>query len=131
MTSGRPTRSDPPRLESYEAERAAYRVEVPDRFNAVLDIIERWASEAPGDIALLSLDGQGGVVAEQTVGDLALESRRAARALLELGIGKGDPVFVMLPRSRPGTPPSWGRSASARSRCRAPTSSPRGTSPTA
>jgi acyl-coenzyme A synthetase/AMP-(fatty) acid ligase len=97
-----PTRSDPPRLENYEAERASYRVDVPERFNAVLDIIERWAADVPADMALVSLDGQGGVVAEQTVANLALESRRAARALIELGIGKGDPVFVMLPRV-----PAW------------------------
>jgi acetyl-CoA synthetase len=102
MTSSTPTRSDPPRLENYQAERAAYRVEVPDRFNAVLDIIERWAAEAPEDTALVSLDGQGAVVAEQTVAELAFESRRAARALIELGIRKGDPVFVMLPRV-----PAW------------------------
>ena len=41
-------------------------------------------------------------MAEQTVADLARESRRAARALLALGIQKGDPVFVMLPRV-----PAW------------------------
>jgi acetyl-CoA synthetase len=102
MTSTRPTRSDPPRLEDYEAERAAYRVEVQDRFNPVLDIIERWAAEAPDDVALVTLDGQGGLVAEQTVADLARESRRAGRALMGLGIGKGDPVFIMLPRV-----PAW------------------------
>jgi acetyl-CoA synthetase len=91
-----------PRLEDYDAERASFRIEVPERFNAVLDIVERWAGEAPDDVALVSLDGGGGVVAEQTVADLARESRRAARALLGLGIGKGDPVFVMLPRV-----PAW------------------------
>jgi acetyl-CoA synthetase len=98
----RPSRDVPPRLADYEAERASYRIEVPERFNPVIDIIEAWAGEAPEDMALVSLDGQGGVVAEQSVADLARESRRAARALLELGIGKGDPVFIMLPRV-----PAW------------------------
>ena len=102
MTSSTPTRSDPPRLDDYEAERAAYRVEVPQRFNPVLDIIEPWAAETPDDLALVSLDAQGGVVAEQTVADLALQSRRAARALVALGISKGDRVFIMLPRI-----PAW------------------------
>jgi acetyl-CoA synthetase len=86
----------------YETERATFRIEVPERFNAVIDIVERWASAAPDDMALVSLDGQGNVVLEQTVSDLARESRRAARALLALGIKKGDPVFVMLPRV-----PAW------------------------
>lgn len=95
-------RKAPPRLESYEAQRASYRVEVPERFNAVVDIIERWAAEGPDEIALASLDGTGEVVAEQTVADLALQARRAARALIELGIQKGDPIFIMLPRV-----PAW------------------------
>ena len=64
----------PPRLTDYETERATFRIDVPERFNAVIDIIERWASEAPEDMALVSLDGQGTVVAEQTVADLARES---------------------------------------------------------
>jgi acetyl-CoA synthetase len=92
----------PPRLTDYETERASFRIEVPERFNAVIDIVERWAAEAPEDMALVSLDGRGEVVAEQTVADLARESRRAARALLSLGIRKGDPVFVMLPHV-----PAW------------------------
>jgi acetyl-CoA synthetase len=102
MSSPPPDRTAPPRLDDYEAERRAYRVEPPERFNAVVDIIERWAGEAPDELALVSLDGAGGTVAEQTVTDLALEGRRAARALSELGVGKGDPVFIMLPRV-----PAW------------------------
>ena len=102
MTATRPRRDAPPRLTDYAAERASYRVDVPERFNPVIDIVERWAVEAPDDVALVSLDGQGGVVAEQTTAELARESRRAARALIELGIEKGDPVFIMLPRV-----PAW------------------------
>jgi acetyl-CoA synthetase len=89
-------------MESYEDERATYRVEVPEVFNPVVDIVERWAGEAPDDLALVSLEGSGGVVAEQTAADLAGESRRAARALLEAGVKPGDPVFIMLPRV-----PAW------------------------
>ena len=102
MAQALPTRSAPPRLTDYESERSSYRVTVPERFNAVLDIVERWAAEAPQDTALVSLDGQGAPVAEQTAADLAAQSRRAARALTELGIRKGDPVFIMLPRI-----PAW------------------------
>ncbi|HZU61862.1 MAG TPA: AMP-binding protein [Solirubrobacteraceae bacterium] len=102
MGQALPTRSAPPRLTDYESERSSYRVTVPERFNAVLDIVERWAAEAPQDTALVSLDGQGAPVAEQTAADLAAQSRRAARALTELGIRKGDPVFIMLPRI-----PAW------------------------
>ena len=97
-----PDRSAPPRMADYEQERASYRIEVPETFNPVLDIVERWAAEAPDDLALVSLDGQGDVVAEQTAAALARESRCAARALLAAGIGPGDRVFIMLPRV-----PAW------------------------
>ena len=101
-SSTRPDRSAPPRLERYEDERASYAVDVPVRFNPVLDIVERWAAEAPDDLALVSLGPAGETIAEHTVSELASESRRAARALLGLGVGKGDPVFIMLPRG-----PAW------------------------
>jgi acyl-coenzyme A synthetase/AMP-(fatty) acid ligase len=97
-STDRPARSAPPRLRDYEAERAAYRVQPPERFNAVLSILEPWAAEDPGAAAVLSLDAAGEVVARQTTAELARASREAARALLELGVGKGDRVFVMLPR---------------------------------
>jgi acyl-coenzyme A synthetase/AMP-(fatty) acid ligase len=94
----RPDRGCAPRLVDLDAERAGYRVEVPERFNAVLDIVEAWASEDPDALAVLSVNEVGEVVAEQSAADLARASREAARALLDLGVGKGDHVFVMLPR---------------------------------
>jgi acetyl-CoA synthetase len=97
-----PDRSAPPRLTSYRDERANYRPEVPDVYNPVIDIVELWADEAPDDLALVSLDGVGQLVAKHTAADLAREARQAASALLELGVRPGDPVFVMLPRV-----PAW------------------------
>jgi acyl-coenzyme A synthetase/AMP-(fatty) acid ligase len=97
-----PDRSAPPRLSSYEQERATFRIEVPDRFNPVIDIIERWADESPDDLALVSLGPAGETVAEHSAALLAAESRRTARALLELGVQPGDRVFIMLPRV-----PAW------------------------
>jgi acetyl-CoA synthetase len=94
----RPPRDAAPRLVDYPTERATFTVDVPERFNPVLDIVETWAAEDPSALAVLSLDATGEVVAAQSIADLALESRRAARALLELGVRKGDHVFVMLPR---------------------------------
>lgn len=97
-----PDRDTPPRLASYEEGCQTYRVEVPERFNPVLDIIETWAAEAPDDLALISLGPAGETVAEHAVAEVAAESRRTARALLELGIEPGDPIFIMLPRV-----PAW------------------------
>jgi acyl-coenzyme A synthetase/AMP-(fatty) acid ligase len=94
----RPVRDCAPRLADLDRERASYRLEISERFNAVLDIVEAWASEDPDALAVLSLDAVGDVVAEQSAAELARASREAARALLDLGVGKGDHVFVMLPR---------------------------------
>jgi len=94
----RPARDCAPRLSDLDSERVSYRVEVPERFNAVLDIVETWASEDPDALAVMSVDAAGDVVAAQSAADLARASRQAARALLELGVSKGDHVFVMLPR---------------------------------
>ena len=98
----RPARDCPPRLTDYAAERESYRLELPERFNAVEAIVDRWAREAPHDPAVLSLDSHGEVIDLATAADLMRESRRAARALLARGIAKGDHVFVMLPRC-----PEW------------------------
>jgi acyl-coenzyme A synthetase/AMP-(fatty) acid ligase len=101
-TTTRPDRSTPPNLTSYEEERARYRLALPERFNPVIDIIDAWAADAPDDLALVSLGPDGSTVAEHTVADVARASRRAARALQALGIEKGDPIFIMLPRV-----PAW------------------------
>jgi acetyl-CoA synthetase len=98
----RPARDAPPRLSDYDVERASFKLEVPERYNPVLHIVESWAAEDPGAPAVLSLDGTGEIVQLDTAASLARASREAARALLELGIGPGDHVFVMLPRI-----PAW------------------------
>ncbi len=98
VSLARPPRDCVPRLVDIDAERASYRVSVPERFNAVRDIVDVWASEDPNALAVLSVNGTGEVVAEQSAADLARVSRETARVLLDLGVGKGDHVFVMLPR---------------------------------
>ena len=98
LSLARPARDCPPRVVDLDAERAGYRVSVPERFNAVLDIVDVWASEDPDALAVLSINAVGDVVAEQSAADLARASREVARVLLDLGVGKGDHVFVMLPR---------------------------------
>jgi acetyl-CoA synthetase len=89
-------------MKSYETERAGYRVDVPARFNPVLDIIERWRVEDHDAPALVSIGAGGDLGVEQSVAAVAEQSRRMARALIESGIGKGDRVLVMLPRV-----PAW------------------------
>jgi acyl-coenzyme A synthetase/AMP-(fatty) acid ligase len=97
-----PGRDAPPRMTDLERERASFSIDVPERFNAVVDVLDRWAADEPDAVALVSLDAEGDPVASQTVADLVGESRRAGRALASLGVGAGERVLVMLPRV-----PAW------------------------
>lgn len=94
----RPPRDAPPRLADYDVERREFRLDVPDRYNPVLAIVETWAGEDPEAPAVLSLTSEGKLAKLQSAAELAAASRKAARALLGAGIGKGDHVFIMLPR---------------------------------
>jgi acyl-coenzyme A synthetase/AMP-(fatty) acid ligase len=95
----RPGRDAVANLADYDRTRADFSVQAPERYNPVLAIVDGWAREDPDAPAVLSLDGEGGVVALQTATDLAAASRCAARAMLAAGISKGDHIFVMLPRT--------------------------------
>jgi acyl-coenzyme A synthetase/AMP-(fatty) acid ligase len=97
-----PGRDAPPRLADYDEARATFSLDVPERFNPVIAIVDAWAAEDPDALAVVSLGPAGEVVAEQTAADLARASRQSARALLAAGIGPGDRVFIMLPRT-----PAW------------------------
>ena len=55
----RPGRDATPNMTDYEAERAAFRLDVPERFNFVLDVLERRAKATPDGLALLALDAAG------------------------------------------------------------------------
>ncbi len=93
-----PDRNASPNMSDYEAERARFRLDVPKRYNYVADVLERRAKEHPNDLALLSLDANGVESARHTYRELSREANRMGNTLLRLGIGKGDPIFVMLPR---------------------------------
>lgn len=99
MTSpSRPGREAPANLTDYERDRRTFRWEVPPRFNPVVQIVEAWARERPEATALLTVDSTGSLVATHTAADLVREAHAAAGALAARGVGRGDRVFVMLPR---------------------------------
>jgi acetyl-CoA synthetase/medium-chain acyl-CoA synthetase len=83
-------------MTDYEAERRDFHLDVPEYFNFATDVIGKWASD-PNKLAMLWL-GQHGTERRLTFVHFAEQSSRAANALAELGIQKGDRVLVMLPR---------------------------------
>ncbi|MGZ4149791.1 MAG: acyl-CoA synthetase [Actinomycetota bacterium] len=88
-------------MTDYEETRRRFRLEVPDRFNAVRDIVGAWAAREPDRVAVVAVDQRGGE-RRITFAELLRRAHRAANALAAQGIGAGDRVFVMLPRV-----PAW------------------------
>ena len=97
--AGRPGRETAPRMRDYTVERDRYSPSVPPRFNAVRDIVERWAEEDANALALLTISGDGQEIARHSAAELRDLAKRAAQVFIELGVAKGDRVFIMLPRS--------------------------------
>jgi acyl-coenzyme A synthetase/AMP-(fatty) acid ligase len=87
---------------SYETDYQNHRIDVPERFNPVIQIVDAWAAEESDAPALLSLGSEGEIDHAQTIAELSRESRRMAQALLSLGVKKGDRVLIMMPRV-----PAW------------------------
>ena len=70
---------------------------IPEHFNFAYDVMDAWAEEAPGKQALLWTNDEG-EERRTTFGQLKAESDQAAAYLQSLGIGKGDPVMLILQR---------------------------------
>ena len=70
---------------------------VPENFNFAYDVMDVWAAEKPGKQALLWTDDEDNCV-RFTFGDIKEQSDRAASYFMQLGIGKGDVVMLILKR---------------------------------
>lgn len=87
-----------PNMDDYEATRADFRLAVPERFNYTIDVVDAWAARAPNKLALIALEPDGVTTRRFSFGDVARDAESAANLLSSLGVGKGDRVFVQLPR---------------------------------
>ena len=87
--------------ESYEDAKKHFKIGVPKQYNFGFDVIDRHAEDAQKR-ALIWVNASGTDVKEYTFRDIAQLSNRAANVLRELGVKKGDRVFIML-----GRIPEW------------------------
>lgn len=87
-----------PNMVDYEATRRSFRLEVPERFNYTLDVVERRAGDDPDKLALVAVEPDGRTAHRHTFGEIARRAHQAAHYLRSLGVGPGDRVFVQLPR---------------------------------
>jgi len=70
---------------------------IPEHFNFAYDVMDVWAKEDPDRLALLWTNDQGEEI-RATFAELKEQSDQAASYLQTLGIGKGDPVMLILKR---------------------------------
>ena len=70
---------------------------IPQNFNFAYDVMDVWAREQPGKLALLWTNDQGMEI-RTSFGELKEQTDQAASYLQTLGIAKGDPVMLILKR---------------------------------
>jgi len=70
---------------------------IPENFNFAYDVMDAWAAEAPEKLAILWTNDQGEEI-RTTFGELKEQTDQAASYLMSLGIGKNDPVMLILKR---------------------------------
>ena len=70
---------------------------IPENFNFAYDVMDAWAAEKPEGLAILWTNDQGEEI-RTTFGELKEQTDQAASYLMSLGIGKNDPVMLILKR---------------------------------
>jgi acetyl-CoA synthetase len=85
----------------FETAKKTFHIDVPEQFNFGFDVIDRHA-ETGNKRALVWTGPTGSDVREFTYQDISRLSNQAANALKNMGVKKGDRVFIML-----GRVPEW------------------------
>ena len=70
---------------------------VPENFNFAYDVMDAWAEEEPDKVAMIWTNDQGAELCF-TFRDIKEQSDQTASYFQQLGIGKGDPVMLILKR---------------------------------
>ena len=70
---------------------------IPENFNFAYDVMDAWAEEKPEGLAILWTNDQGKEI-RTTFAELKEQTDQAASYLQTLGIGKNDPVMLILKR---------------------------------
>ena len=74
-----------------------FRINVPDNFNFGYDIVDAWAEKDPNKLAMLWTNDKG-EERRYTFADMKHYTDQTASYFLQLGIGKGDKVMLILKR---------------------------------
>ena len=83
-------------MRDYHETYRSFRLEVPQQFNFGGDVIDRWARDSD-HLALIWCD-ETGTERRFTFSDISRLSNRCANLFSALGLRRGDPILIMLPR---------------------------------
>lgn len=84
-------------FDSYDDFMQNFHINVPDNFNFAYDVVDEWARIAPDKKALLWVN-EDGQSRQFTFADIKRESDKAASYFMQLGIGHGDMVMLIMKR---------------------------------
>lgn len=88
-----------PDIRDYEKLCAAFRWNIPARYNIGTDTCDRWAAVDPSRVAVIEVAADGAVATFST-GELREQSNRLASALRQRGLKPGHRVAILLPQGR-------------------------------
>jgi acetyl-CoA synthetase len=86
-----------PDIRDYKKLYAAFRWQVPARYNIAIDACDKWAAREPDRVALLTRGAKG--LEPVTYGRLRAQSNKLANAFVGHGIARGDRVAIILPQT--------------------------------
>ena len=84
-------------MQNYEETYSAFKWKAPKKYNFARDVIDAWASKAPGLEAMLWIDDEGNEL-RRTFTDFSVASKKLCNILSDAGIQRGDVVIVILGR---------------------------------
>jgi acetyl-CoA synthetase len=82
---------------SYEDFKENFKINIPENFNFAFDVVDEIAAQNPEKIAMVWCNSKGDE-SIFTFGQMKYYSDKAANFFLSAGIGKGDPVMLILKR---------------------------------
>src|ERR1700730_6524022 len=86
-----------PQIRDYDKLVAAFRWQIPARYNIGIDACDKWAVKEPDRVALLVKQSKG--FETISYGRLMEDSNRLANALAANGVKRGDRVAIILPQA--------------------------------
>ncbi|MCD6461751.1 MAG: AMP-binding protein, partial [Thermoplasmata archaeon] len=84
-------------IKDYDEEYRNFKWDIPEDFNFAWDTVDKWAEDRT-KLALVSVDNEGKNPQYHTFWDLKILSQKFANVLRDMGLKKGDRLFIMLPR---------------------------------